>query len=258
MRTNPPLRWAGALAGLLLAALDTWVARLIGMTFELNGRDATNWVWLYVGVSFAGFGYVVGWLVEVRRREAAASSLARERDEALARTRTRLAENERLAALGQLSSAIAHEVCNPLAIIRSSVQNLAETLAEAETEGRESCRFITEEIDRLTKVTASVLDFSRKPRWSPRLVSLSELLERTAHGDVPSAVAAMRDGAFHYITKPFDNDELRGLVARALELTRLEREVDVRVVAATALGTDRTTLYRLMKRPSLECLPCIR
>ena len=46
----------------------------------------------------------------------------------------------------------------------------------------------------------------------------------TAYGDVPSAVQAMREGAFDYVTKPFDNDELRGLVARALELTRLRRE----------------------------------
>ncbi len=46
----------------------------------------------------------------------------------------------------------------------------------------------------------------------------------TAHASVPSAVAAMRDGAFDYVAKPFDNDELRALVARALDLTRLERE----------------------------------
>jgi DNA-binding NtrC family response regulator len=46
----------------------------------------------------------------------------------------------------------------------------------------------------------------------------------TAYASVPSAVAAMREGAFDYVTKPFDNDELRALVARALDLTRLERE----------------------------------
>jgi DNA-binding NtrC family response regulator len=46
----------------------------------------------------------------------------------------------------------------------------------------------------------------------------------TAHGSVPSAVAAMRDGAFDYVAKPFDNDELRALVARALDLTRLAQE----------------------------------
>src|SRR5437867_4366522 len=46
----------------------------------------------------------------------------------------------------------------------------------------------------------------------------------TAFGSVPSAVAAMREGAFDYVTKPFDNDELRAGVARALEMRRLERE----------------------------------
>jgi DNA-binding NtrC family response regulator len=46
----------------------------------------------------------------------------------------------------------------------------------------------------------------------------------TAHASVPSAVAAMRDGAFDYVAKPFDNDELRALVNRALDLTRLARE----------------------------------
>ena len=46
----------------------------------------------------------------------------------------------------------------------------------------------------------------------------------TAFGSVASAVAAMREGAFDYVTKPFDNDELRAGVARALEMRRLERE----------------------------------
>jgi DNA-binding NtrC family response regulator len=46
----------------------------------------------------------------------------------------------------------------------------------------------------------------------------------TAYGDVPSAVAAMRAGAFDYVTKPFDNDELRSLVERALEIQRLRNE----------------------------------
>ena len=46
----------------------------------------------------------------------------------------------------------------------------------------------------------------------------------TAHATVPTAVAALREGAFDYVQKPFDNDELRALVKRALEVTRLARE----------------------------------
>jgi DNA-binding NtrC family response regulator len=46
----------------------------------------------------------------------------------------------------------------------------------------------------------------------------------TAYADVPSAVEAMRAGAFDYVAKPFDNDEIRSQVARAVEVTRLKRE----------------------------------
>jgi DNA-binding NtrC family response regulator len=46
----------------------------------------------------------------------------------------------------------------------------------------------------------------------------------TAHGSEKIAVEAMKAGAEDYVPKPFDNDELRVVVRRALELRRLERE----------------------------------
>ena len=46
----------------------------------------------------------------------------------------------------------------------------------------------------------------------------------TAHGSEKIAVEAMKAGAEDYVPKPFDNDEIRLVVARALERTRLARE----------------------------------
>jgi DNA-binding NtrC family response regulator len=46
----------------------------------------------------------------------------------------------------------------------------------------------------------------------------------TAHGSEKIAVEAMKGGAEDYVPKPFDNDEIRMVVQRALERTRLERE----------------------------------
>ena len=46
----------------------------------------------------------------------------------------------------------------------------------------------------------------------------------TAHATIPTAIDAMRAGAFDYVEKPFDNTELKTLVKRALEVTRLARE----------------------------------
>jgi DNA-binding NtrC family response regulator len=46
----------------------------------------------------------------------------------------------------------------------------------------------------------------------------------TASGTVESAVEAMKQGAFDYITKPFNRDELRITLHRALTMRRLEKE----------------------------------
>jgi two-component system response regulator AtoC len=46
----------------------------------------------------------------------------------------------------------------------------------------------------------------------------------TAHGSVDSAVAALKAGAFDYITKPFEQDELRKVIAKATRANDLERQ----------------------------------
>jgi len=45
----------------------------------------------------------------------------------------------------------------------------------------------------------------------------------TGHGSVPSAVSAMQQGAFNYLLKPLDNNQLRAITLRAAEGARLHR-----------------------------------
>jgi DNA-binding NtrC family response regulator len=51
-----------------------------------------------------------------------------------------------------------------------------------------------------------------------------EVIMITGYATLESAVAAMKEGAFHYIAKPFRLDEVRQTVAEALEKIRLKRE----------------------------------
>ena len=63
---------------------------------------------------------------------------------------------------------------------------------------------------------------SRLRALSPR----TDVIMMTAHGTISSAVEAMRRGAFDYVAKPFDNDELLMVVDRALQVRSLSSEVE--------------------------------
>ncbi|MBI2493425.1 MAG: sigma-54-dependent Fis family transcriptional regulator [Candidatus Rokubacteria bacterium] len=88
------------------------------------------------------------------------------------------------------------------------------------------------EILRVTQVDLVLLDI-RLPEADgievlERIKALDEGVEvvlATAVKTVRTAVAAMKLGAFDYLTKPFEEDELLAVVRRALEKRSLEREV---------------------------------
>ena len=48
----------------------------------------------------------------------------------------------------------------------------------------------------------------------------------TAYGTIPSAIEAMRAGAYDYVTKPFRAHEILAVVDKGLERIRLRREVE--------------------------------
>ncbi len=61
----------------------------------------------------------------------------------------------------------------------------------------------------------------------------------TAFGTIEMAVEAMKGGAFHYISKPFNRDELRLTIKKALQLKDLEREnVALRQELRARIGLD--------------------
>ena len=48
----------------------------------------------------------------------------------------------------------------------------------------------------------------------------------TAHGSIPNAVEAMQKGAYGYLTKPFDDKELKLVIEKALAQQRMSREIE--------------------------------
>jgi len=89
----------------------------------------------------------------------------------------------------------------------------------------------------------------------------------TANTEVGTAVAAMKQGAFHYANKPFDLDEIMMLVEKALETTQLRREVrtlrarqaqpygpESIVGQSDAIKTVRTLLHKISVSPASTVL----
>lgn len=82
---------------------------------------------------------------------------------------------DRLAAMGELTAGVAHEVRNPLGVIRASVQ-LVEDAKCDEARIHEAAEVIKQEIDRLDRVIKALLDFGRPSRPTLVNVDVNEII----------------------------------------------------------------------------------
>jgi len=82
---------------------------------------------------------------------------------------------ERLAAVGQLASGIAHEIRNPLGIIKTISQTINQDVKDEEL--KEGLDIIEHEIDRANKVIKGILDFAKPNKIQDCVIDLGKLLE---------------------------------------------------------------------------------
>jgi len=85
---------------------------------------------------------------------------------------------DRLAAVGELSACIAHEIRNPLAAISGSVEVLRKELT-LEAENRQLMDLIVKESDRLTKMLTKFLQYARIERTAFNKVELCHVISET-------------------------------------------------------------------------------
>jgi two-component system sensor histidine kinase AtoS len=154
-------RWLFAAGAFGIGLLYTSALALLGVEVRIAGRNVALPIAALTELAFGAFGFLLG-------RAAEARSAEKRGLETLGALQSRLLRAERLATVGQVASRIAHEVRNPLAIIRSTVQNLGETVNGED--GRRACREVLEEIDRLSRVTSSLVGLSRPLR--PHIVEI--------------------------------------------------------------------------------------
>jgi signal transduction histidine kinase len=98
-------------------------------------------------------------------------------------------EKDRLAALGEMSAGLAHEIRNPLAAIKGAIQYLDPQ--KLPPEDREFLEIMIEEVNRLNGVVTQFLDYSRPLKPSLQPTDVNEVLEKTfklLQPEVPEAI----------------------------------------------------------------------
>jgi len=120
-------------------------------------------------------------VVEIRRQSRRYQALA----ETLSETNRRLEQvqaearrSERLAALGQLSAGLAHEIRNPLGVIKGSAEMLTQKLGDSNPLAAELAGYISSETNRLSALVTRFLDFARPLHADLTPNDISAVLDR--------------------------------------------------------------------------------
>lgn len=147
---------------------------------------------------------------------------------------------ERLEAVAELSASLAHEIKNPLASIRSAIEQIVAPGKSGEDE-RLLAQLVVRESDRLSRLLSEFLDFSRVQVRSPRALDLGRVAESAVelvrqHPECPPSVRieVLRERA------AVDGDEdllhrvVMNLVLNAVQACGASAEVTVTVRPVSA------------------------
>ena len=141
-------------------------------------------------------------VVESRRLtlqyQATAETLA-ETNKRLEQAQAEARRSERLAALGQLSAGLAHEIRNPLGVIKGSAEMLTQKLADSNPLATELAGYISTETNRLSALVTRFLDFARPLHADLTPTDISAVLDRALND-----VAQLWKGAPVHVEKAYE------------------------------------------------------
>jgi signal transduction histidine kinase len=173
--------------------------------------------------------------------------------ESVARFQREMSQKERLLSLGRMSTVIAHEVRNPLMIIKGSLHALRQKDLD-ETAMHEAVHDINEEVERLNRLVNEVLDFARPIRFDVAPADLNALCRDSA---TASQAAGGRPVMLHLdpevVSVPTDAERLRiALVNMLVNARHAVSGTAGDVSLRTRLSGDRVSVVIADNGPGID------
>lgn len=127
----------------------------------------------------------------------------------LSQAQAQVRRSERLAALGQLSAGLAHELRNPLGVIRGSAELLSKNVSAENPVAREMAGLIAGEVDRTNALVTRFLEFARPLALHRATADLRAVIERAwedVHRSLPPAAGFRLEADYCPDLRPFSFD----------------------------------------------------
>jgi len=149
------------------------------ITGEDYGRLAIRIVFFFLAAMVVN-RFVVESRRQTQRYQELAATLA-ETNRRLEQAQAEARRSERLAALGQLSAGLAHEIRNPLGVIKGSAEMLTQKLGDSNPLATELSGYISTETNRLSALVTRFLDFARPLHADLTPQDITAILDRALH-----------------------------------------------------------------------------
>ncbi len=171
------------------------------------------------------------------RYQALAAEFA-QANENLRAAQSEVQRSERLAALGQLTAGLAHELRNPLGTIKNSAEMLAKRIPAEDAIAKELSGYISTEVDRTNELVKRFLDFARPFRLHVQPAELHEVLDRA----IPQVAA--RAAARHITVLRNDSADVEPVPIDAQWIERMLTNLLLNAIDASPEGGAVTIATR--------------